>query len=178
MADAETRSEARLFSLARSVITGWALLGGVVTLAVVVVQTASVVTGIFGAPVPGDFELTELGIAVAVFAFLPYCQLTDANVTADIFTSGLGKRTQSALVLLSSVIALVFAILMAWRTWLGAENQFDYDYQTAILQIRIGYAFIAIVISLILLTVAAIITIVESYQGVVTRSQNVITDGP
>ncbi|AXV18155.1 hypothetical protein CYG48_20550 (plasmid) [Neorhizobium sp. SOG26] len=178
MADAETRREARLFSLARSVITGWALLGGVVTLAVVVVQTASVVTGIFGAPVPGDFELTELGIAVAVFAFLPYCQLTDANVTADIFTSGLGKRTQSALVLLSSVIALVFAILMAWRTWLGAENQFDYDYQTAILQIPIGYAFIAIVISLILVAVAAIITIVESYQGVVTRSQNVITDGP
>ena len=178
MADAETRREARLFSLARSVITGWALLGGVVTLAVVVVQTASVVTGILGAPVPGDFELTELGIAVAVFAFLPYCQLTDANVTADIFTSGLGKRTQSALVLLSSVIALVFAILMAWRTWLGAQNQFDYDYQTAILQIPIGYAFIAIVISLILVAVAAIITIVESCQGVVTRSQNVITDGP
>ncbi len=171
------KKEARLFSLARSVITAWALFGGLVTLAVVVVQTASVVTGIFGHPVPGDFELTELGVAVAVFAFLPYCQLTDANVTADIFTSGLGRRSQAFLVLISSIIALVFAAIMAWRTSLGAQNQFDYDYQTAILQIPIGYAFILIVISLVLVAVAAIVTIVESYKGVVTRNQDLISNG-
>ena len=51
------------------------------------------VTGsaVFGRPFPGDFELTEMGVAVAAFSFLPYCQLTGANVTADIFTSGASR---------------------------------------------------------------------------------------
>lgn len=154
-------------------IEGWALLGGVLTLVVVAVQTLSVITGAFGHPLPGDFELTELGIAVAAFAFLPYCQITDANVTADIFTSGLSRRGQAILALLSAIIALVFASVMAWRTWLGAQNQFEYDYQTAILQVPIGYAFIAIVVSLILVAAAAVITLIESYEDVVHPSRNV-----
>ncbi|HCL64645.1 MAG TPA: hypothetical protein DIC56_07345 [Rhizobium sp.] len=162
-----------LKGLTYRLIEGWALLGGLLTLAVVAVQTLSVITGAFGHPLPGDFELTELGIAVAAFAFLPYCQLTDANVTADIFTSGLSRRWQAVLALLSSVIALVFASIMAWRTWIGAQNQFEYDYQTAILQIPIGYAFVAIVISLILVAVAAVITLVESYEDAVNPRKNV-----
>lgn len=162
-----------LRGLTYRLIEGWALLGGVLTLAVVAVQALSVITGAFGHPLPGDFELTELGIAVAAFAFLPYCQLMDANVTADIFTSGLGRRGQAILSLVSATIALVFAAVMAWRTWLGAQNQFEYDYQTAILQIPIGYAFIAIVVSLILVAVAAVITLIESYENVVHPSRNV-----
>ena len=57
-------------------------------LLVVAMHTWSVIGNQFGMPFPGDFEMTEIGIANAAFAFLPYCQLTGANVTADIFTSG------------------------------------------------------------------------------------------
>lgn len=160
----EKKKGAGLRGLARSLIAGWALAGGLVLIAVVVMQTASVVTGAFGKPLPGDFELTELGIAVAMFAFLPYCQMTDANVTADIFTSGLSRRALAVLGLLASTIALVFACIMVWRTWLGMENQFDYDYQTAILGIPIGYAYVPIIISLVFLAVASLLTLVDSIE--------------
>jgi TRAP-type C4-dicarboxylate transport system permease small subunit len=163
----------RLKSLTHRLIEAWALFGGMVILAVVAIQSISVVTGAFGHPLPGDFELTELGVAVGAFAFLPYCQLTGANVTADIFTSGLNRRWQAVLVFFSAIIALVFSVVMAWRTWIGAQDQFSYDYQTAILQIPIGYAFVPIVISLILVAVAAVITLVESYQDIAHPSRNV-----
>ncbi len=162
-----------LKGLTYRLIEAWALFGGIVILLVVAIQTTSVITGAFGRPLPGDFELTELGVAVGVFAFLPYCQITDANVTADIFTSGLGRRTKAMLVFLGAVIALVFAIVMAWRTWIGAQDQFSYDYQTAILQIPIGYAFIPIVISLALVAVAAVMTLLESFEEIANPSRNV-----
>ncbi|MBB6180335.1 TRAP transporter small permease [Pseudorhizobium flavum] len=160
-----------LKGLTHRIITAWALAGGVVILLVVAIQTISVITGAFGNPLPGDFELTELGVAVGVFCFLPYCQLTDANVTADIFTSGLTQRSRAVLILLSALVALVFAAIMAWRTWIGTLDQFEYDYQTAILQIPIGYAFIPIVISLLLLVLASLVTLAESYRDIAHPQQ-------
>src|SRR3546814_20911353 len=74
--------------LARAAITAWALLGGLVLVAVVLINVLSVIGGVVWRPFPGDFEMTEIGIAVAAFAFLPYCHLTGANVNADIFTIG------------------------------------------------------------------------------------------
>ena len=38
-------------------------------------------------PVPGDFELVEVGTGFAVFAFLPWCQLKRGHATVDLFTS-------------------------------------------------------------------------------------------
>ncbi|PKP84516.1 MAG: hypothetical protein CVT80_07695, partial [Alphaproteobacteria bacterium HGW-Alphaproteobacteria-2] len=64
--------------LARRTITAWALLGGGVLLAVVAMNTTSVISAVFWKPLPGDFEMTEMGIAVAAFAFLPWCQMTGA----------------------------------------------------------------------------------------------------
>src|SRR3546814_14086731 len=68
---------------ARAAITAWALLGGLVLVAVVLINVLSVIGGVVWRPFPGDFEMTEIGIAVAAFAFLPYCQLTGANVLSD-----------------------------------------------------------------------------------------------
>ncbi|GEO85667.1 MULTISPECIES: TRAP transporter small permease [Alphaproteobacteria] len=167
------RKGAGLNGLARKLVTGWAILGGVVLIAVVIMQSISVVTGAFGHPLPGDFELTELGIAVAMFAFLPYCQMTDANVTADIFTSGASRRVLGVLGVLASVIALAFSVIMVWRTWAGMENQFDYGYQTAILGLSIGYAFLPIIVSLILLALASIMTLIESFRQTVQPSGKV-----
>ena len=76
----------------RKLATLWALFGGEVLLLVVGINMVSVIGTLFGMSFPGDFELTEMGVAVAAFAFLPFCQVTGANVTADIFTAGASPR--------------------------------------------------------------------------------------
>ncbi|MEQ9334417.1 TRAP transporter small permease subunit [Thalassobaculum sp.] len=147
--------------LARIVITAWALLGGVSLVAVVLVNVLSVAGGILWKPFPGDFEMTEVGVAVAAFAFLPYCQLTGANVTADIFTAGASPRWIAGFSLLASVVALGFSLLLLRQMYLGMLDQKAYGYTTAILQFPHWIAFIPILVSLVLLAVAAVVTLID-----------------
>jgi TRAP-type C4-dicarboxylate transport system permease small subunit len=158
---------AGLSGLARIVIEIWALAGGCVLLALVLMNVESVVaSAVWGAPFPGDFEMTQVGVAVAAFAFLPYCQLTGANVTADIFTSGVSKRWEAIFALAASLLALGFALLLAWRMWAGMLDQRAYDYTTTILQFPHWIAFIPILISLALLAVAAVMTLSAAARDV------------
>ena len=59
----------------------------------------------------------------------------------------------------ASLLALGFALLLAWRMWAGMLDQRAYDYTTTILQFPHWIAFIPILISLALLAVAAVMTL-------------------
>ena len=43
-------------------------------------------------PINGDFELVEAGVAFAIFAFLPLCQISAGHASVDIFTAKLPTR--------------------------------------------------------------------------------------
>jgi TRAP-type C4-dicarboxylate transport system permease small subunit len=150
----------------RKVIELWALLGGLLLLAVVLVNVASLAGNIaFHQPVPGDFEIVEVGVAVSVFMFLPYCQLTGANVTADIFTAWAGPRLLAILALIASVVALVVAILLLWRMSNGLLDYRQYREVTTIYQFPIWYAFVPILISLFLLVIACAFTLLDAMRN-------------
>lgn len=147
---------------AARLITGWALLGGVVLLAIVLMNVASVTGAMFGAPFPGDFEMTEIGVAIAAFAFLPWCQMTGANVTADIFTARAPARLIAGVKFIASLIALGFALLLLDRMFAGMMSQREYGYVTAILQFPVWLGFLPALISLVLLALAALLSLREA----------------
>jgi TRAP-type C4-dicarboxylate transport system permease small subunit len=159
MPDTLQESSSGFTGAASRLITLWALLGGITLLVVVGINMLSIIGSIFGKPFPGDFELTEVGVAIAVFAFLPYCQLVGANVSADIFTASASKRTIAFFTLLGSLVALGFALLLIWRMYFGMIDQKKYEYTTTILQIPHWMAFVPILISLGLLALAAFVTL-------------------
>lgn len=150
-----------------ALVTSWALVGGGLLLVVVLMNVLSVVGAMVLRPFPGDFEMTEVGVAVAAFAFLPYCQLIDANVTADIFTARARPRTVALFRLAAAVVAFLFAGLMLWRMSLGMIDQKTYGYTTAILQFPNWIAYIPILVSLALLALAALVTLVETGRTVI-----------
>jgi len=162
----QTDSErAGLIGLARKLIEYWALLGGLVLVALVLMSTWSVTSSaILGAPVPGDFEMVEVGVAIAAFSFLPYCQLTGANVSADIFTAKASRQTVAFLQALSAIIAFGFSLILLWRMNAGMSDYQEYLETTAILSFPIWMAFVPILISLGLLAIAAAITVGESLR--------------
>ena len=85
-----------------------AVAGGLVLVALIVMTCLSIAgRAMFSAPLPGDFELVEIGCAVAVFAFLPYCQITGGNVVVDFFTARARPRTKAALDLMGKAHALL-----------------------------------------------------------------------
>lgn len=147
--------------LAAALVTIWALLGGVVLLGIILVNFFSVLGGIFWKPFPGDFELTEIGVAVAAFSFLPYAQITGSNVTADIFTAKASPRVISVLTCLAAIIAAGFAALMLRQMFLGMLDQKEYNYTSSILQIPIWWGFVPILISFLLLILTAAVTFYE-----------------
>ena len=152
--------------LLHRVIEGWALLGGLLLLAIaLMVSYSSAASWFFGRPLPGDVELVEMLTAVSVFMMLPYCQLTGANVTADIFTARLGRRAVAALDLLAALVALGFGLLLLWRMYEGLLDYQRYVETTTILKIPIWYAYPWALASLALLALAAVVSVRNAARG-------------
>ena len=160
--DAATRRKGP-FGPVRKAIELWALAGGLLLVAVVLMNVYSLAAGyIVGKPLPGDFEMVEIGVAVAAFAFLPYCQLTGAHVSADVFTQGAGPRLKAALALFAAGIGLAVSAILLWRMSLGLGDQIGYGETTAIMSIPIWWAYVPIVASLALFVVAAVVTLIDA----------------
>lgn len=160
-----SRQNAAALEVLRRVILGWALLGGGLLAGLVLVNVWTVLGGLMGLPFIGDLDLTQMGVAAAVFMFLPYCQLYRHNVTADIFTTGLSVRGRRRLDALASAVALLVAALLLWRMTQGLIDQKAYRLASTILQLPIWWAYVPIVISLALLVLAAVATLIEDIRG-------------
>ena len=152
--------------LLRRAVEGWALLGGLVLFAIALMTAWSATSGwLFGKPLPGDVEMVEMLTAVSVFMFLPYCQLTGANVTADLFTANAGPRTVALLTLVGAVVALGFSLLLLWRMYEGLLDYRQYVETTTILRIPIWYAYVPALVSLALLVLACVIVLVKNARA-------------
>ncbi len=162
----EARAAPRRRGLARAVerlAVAWALAGGLVLLALVAMSVGSVLAGaVFGAPFAGDFELVEMGTAVAVFAFLPHCQLSGAHVSADIFTLRAPARAVAVLRSTAALVAVGVSLVLLWRMAAGMGDYLRYPETTTILEIPHWIAFVPILASLVLSALAAMVTLVEA----------------
>ncbi len=151
---------ARFEDFAQRAIEGWALLGGVLLVLIALMNTWSAISlTALGFPVPGDFEMVEMGVAVAAFSFLPYCQLKGANVTADIFTAKASPWWVALFTLVAAVVAALFSVLLLWRMSDGLVSYLRYEEVTTILNIPLWIAFPPILASLALLVLAAALTL-------------------
>jgi TRAP-type C4-dicarboxylate transport system permease small subunit len=143
-----------------------ALAGGLIVLAFAVIVTTSVARRwLTGDGIPGDFELVQNGLAIAVFAFLPICQLHGANITVDTFTRAGPAWVQSAL---DSVWALAYgavAGLIAWQTAVGARETLASGTTTMVLGLPIGWAMAVSALFAAWLTVVAIVTAARALRG-------------
>ena len=149
--------------------TGVALLGGLVLFALTLLTVISVAgRAVFSAPIPGDFELVELGMAVAIFAFLPYCQIVRGNVIVDLFTTKASPRTKALLDGIGNLLFTAIAALLTWRVALGGIEIRSYNETTMVLQVPVWWGYVPAVVFLALLTIVCAYTVWRSvleYRG-------------
>lgn len=130
----------------------FAAIGGLVLLAMMLMTVGSVLRRtVLGAPIPGDFELVELGSAVAIFCFLPWCQVTGGNVLVDFFTSKSSPRRNHLLEAAGDLLYLLIAALLAWRLFHGGAEMRAYGEQTMVLRIPMWWTFPIILPAMLLL---------------------------
>jgi TRAP-type C4-dicarboxylate transport system permease small subunit len=147
---------------ARALIRMWAVLGGVIILVLVVITSLSALSNLaFDRPYIGEYEIAKHFVGIAIFTFLPYCQLTAANVTVDIFTDSMGLRAKTWMKFFSGVMALTFSLVLIRQMSIGFGDYIRYPEETATLHIPLWTAFPPILVSLTLWAVASIITIAE-----------------
>lgn len=116
-------------TLVTRAVEAWAVMGGLVLLAIVLVTTANVsaftadkVARLFGgnvAGLPGYEDFVGLAVSVAALSFFPYCQLRRGHVAVDLFVEKLPRRARRALGLLWLVSAVIAALFLAYWIWFG-----------------------------------------------------------
>ena len=116
----ETRPTDTVGRLLFGVSKALAIFGGVLCFIMACVVTVSVAGRyLFAAPIPGDYDIVAILSGCAVFAFLPYCQMTRGNVMVDFFTTGASPRTKAVLDAIGTFLYLAVAILFTWRLYYG-----------------------------------------------------------
>jgi TRAP-type C4-dicarboxylate transport system permease small subunit len=138
---AETRGG--LHEALHNVAVWFAYVGGAIVAAIGIMSVISI-TGraLWARPIRGDFELVEIGIAVAGSLFLAYCQITAGNIFVDIFTIRAGDRAKKAMDSLGALLMGGMFALVLWRTSIGM-TEIRHSGETSMLMgfpIWVGYA--------------------------------------
>lgn len=124
-----------------------AIAGGLVLIGLVIMTTASIAGRSLAfvglAPLPGDFELVEMGMAFAIFAFLPWCHLRNSHASVDIIVARFGRRARRLLAIVSDTLMFAAALIIAWRLALGMLDKKAYGETTYLLQIPLWWGYAA-----------------------------------
>lgn len=145
--------------------------GGLVLLTVVIMTCVSIAGRSLGdfiarfGPIPGDFELVEIGIGFAIFSFLPWCHLKRGHATVDLFQSKFGPKMNRALDLVADLLMLIAAVLITWRLWQGMLDKKGYAETTFILQFPVWIAYAAGLFGAVVFVVVATYCLWRSFLG-------------
>ncbi len=145
-----------------SLSNAFGLAGSGVALAVGFMTTTSVILrAVWDMPIPGDVEITQVGIALAISLCLPVCQLRRANILVDFFTQRCKGRTRQMLDGAGCWLLVVMYGLLAWRTAVGAASVKQAGETTMILSVPMWWAYASLAPGLAL---AALIALIQGWK--------------
>lgn len=120
-------------------------------------------------PVLGDFEIVEAGIAFAIFAFIPLCQISGGHASVDIFTSALPVKANRFIQMIVEILFALALILIAKQLYEGMSSKMRYNETTFLLQFPIWWAYAAslvpAVVAALVAVYMAVIRIAEFFSG-------------
>lgn len=124
----------------------FALIGGVVLCMLIIMSVASIIgralVGFGLAPVPGDYELVEIGTALAIFCFLPWCYLKGGHATVDLIYAALPSKIKWIIDSVSELLMLLLWLALTWMLFQGALDKHEFSETTFTLQMPIWWAYV------------------------------------
>ena len=143
-----------------------AVAGGAMLMLIALMTVVSVIgrAGL-GRPVPGDIEITQYAIAVAISTFLPYCLFSGGNLIVDFFTAKARDKTKRVLDALGA-LTLAFAMsLFAWRTIVGMFSVKDAGEVSMVISMPLWWTYAGMAPCFVLATLAALALAVKLWRG-------------
>lgn len=149
---------------------GLAVVGGVLLVASAILTVLSVsgraLLPLGLGPVPGDFELVQMGVGLAIFAFLPLCQLRRGHVTVDILVLPLGKQAMAVTDLIGNLLMTVATAILLWRLYAGFQDKLAYNESTFILRLPLWWFYLPATACLVAALVVCVYTVRRSVAEV------------
>lgn len=93
--------------------------------------------------IKGTYELTEAGVAFAIFAFFPVCQFYGQHATVDVFTSAMPRRALGWLRAFWEVVLAVVIVFIGQRLYEGMLRYLGNGETTLFLQFPVWWAYAA-----------------------------------
>ena len=91
--------------------------------------------------IKGTYELTEAGVAFAIFAFFPACQFYGGHATVDVFTSGVRPGALRWLRAFWEVVLAAVIIFISLRLYEGMLRYLGNGETTLFLQFPVWWAY-------------------------------------
>lgn len=121
--------------------------------------------------VNGDYEILEAGVAFAIFAFIPLCQITSGHAVVDVFTNWLPDRANRALQMVTEIVFAVVLVVIAVQLASGLESKFRTGQTTFQLQFPIWWAYAASLAGAIVAAVVGVyMACVRTYESFTGRT--------
>ena len=100
-----------------------AIAGGILICFAAVLVTISVAgRRLFNKPIPGDYEMVEISVGVAVFAFLAYTAAKSGHIAVDTFTLKLRPRVNAVIDGFWDLVLAAFLGFFSWGLFAGGLN--------------------------------------------------------
>lgn len=152
------------------------ILGKVGTICILILMlltTADVVLRyIFGAPLKGAYEISEILMLSAVFLGMAYTQLHREHVRTDLFVVHLSKRTNLILETVLLFPALLMYVLLVWRGSVGFwESWTSGEYRWGLIRIPLWQARLMIPLGVSVFCMILIRDIVFNLRKLLNREE-------
>jgi TRAP-type C4-dicarboxylate transport system permease small subunit len=149
MAPATSPSFERFERASNSLATGLVVFGGFCLVLACLLTAASIFGAIAIRPLPGEIELVEALCGLAVFAFLPFCQLKRGHVGVDILISAFGPKAMNWTQLIGDIIIAVLTALITWRHAIGTLDKIENGETTPLLLLPVWWGFVIALVILL-----------------------------
>jgi TRAP-type C4-dicarboxylate transport system permease small subunit len=145
--------------------TTLAIIGGLILTALSVFTVFSVIgRAAFDSPILGDSEVTEMACGLAVFMFLPYCQIKGGNIVVDFFTTGLSEQRRAFLDVFHNVIFTFVVVILTWRMMAGGIDAWKHGEISMMLGLPIWIGITGSVLAMILLVLVCLHTVYINFE--------------
>lgn len=158
--------------LAGGLAKGLAVLGGLVLLAMTLMVVASIIgralipLGL--KPITGDYELVSIGMAFAIFAFLPWVHLERGHALVSLLTDTMPAAVNSWLLVASDLLMLLASGFIAWRLYDGTLDKLRYGETTLLLGFPLGWAYALGLIGAVGWVVVSVFVLARSITNALT----------
>ncbi len=173
MATASSTGFDRLERACHGLAASLVLFGGLCLVVACGLTVASILGGLTLRPLPGEIELVEALCGLAVFAFLPYCQLKRGHVGVDILISAFGPKAMNWTQLIGDIVIAVLIGLVTWRHAVGTMDKIGNGETTPLLLMPLWWGF-AVALALLVVNVIVCLFVIAADIRDMRRGKTIV----